>query len=277
VKDLVLDPTVFPNAAFLQNDTVLGRLKTTLSQGDTDNDNDFDIIYAYGGRSFSVYDMGDGSQVYDSGDDFEQITFQTIPAYFNSTNDDNDSFKNRSDDKGPEPEAITIGSIGTRDFVFIAMERVGGIFVYEIVDPSTMNFIEYVNDRNFTVPADSSAAGDIAPEDLLFIPSSESPNGNNLLVVSNEVSGSVSVYNIQVNFPVGLENGLTDSGFGVYPNPSNGDVINFTKTFNGAIYNMQGALIGNYQDVNTIDISDFNTGLYIIKNDNGEALRFMRK
>lgn len=276
VRDLVLDSATFPNAAFLQNDTVIGRLNTTLAQGDTDGDNDWDVIYSYGARSFSVYRMSDGTQTYDSGDDFEQITLQEIPAYFNSNNDDNSSFKSRSDDKGPEPEAITIGRIGTRDFVFIALERVGGIFVYEIINPSTMTFIEYVNNRNFAVPADSSAAGDLGPEDLLFIPAGDSPNGNNLLLVSNEVSGSVSVYTIQVNFPVGLENSMTNTDFGVYPNPGSGNTIHFTKAFTGSIYCSTGKYIASYENADAIDISDLQPGLYIIKNQEGDALRFIR-
>ena len=47
VKDLTLDPATFPNAADLQEDHNLGRLKTTSADGDTDGD-DHDVIYSYG-------------------------------------------------------------------------------------------------------------------------------------------------------------------------------------------------------------------------------------
>ncbi|MEM8908612.1 MAG: esterase-like activity of phytase family protein, partial [Bacteroidota bacterium] len=42
VKDLNLDPDVFPNADALQEDEALGRLKTTIANGDIDGDGDFD-------------------------------------------------------------------------------------------------------------------------------------------------------------------------------------------------------------------------------------------
>ena len=60
VADLTLDPDAFPNAAELQDDANLGRLKTTSANGDTDGDGDFDVIYSYGARSFSIWD-GNGS------------------------------------------------------------------------------------------------------------------------------------------------------------------------------------------------------------------------
>ena len=53
LADFVLDPNAFPNASFLQNDTVLGRLKVSDVGADVDGDGDVDIIYSYGARSVS--------------------------------------------------------------------------------------------------------------------------------------------------------------------------------------------------------------------------------
>ncbi|MDI9244230.1 hypothetical protein [Marinobacter sp. CHS3-4] len=50
-----------------------------------------------------------GQRVFDSGSEFERITASLIPDNFNGNNDEN-SFDNRSDHKGPEPEAITTGT-----------------------------------------------------------------------------------------------------------------------------------------------------------------------
>ncbi len=205
VKDLDLDTVIFSESLIdsLQRDSVLGRLNSTIASGDTSGDGLHDIIYSYGARSFSIWDSA-GNLIFDSGDDFEQILAQEIPEYFNSTNDDNDSWKNRSDDKGPEPEGIAIGSINGQAYAFIGLERVGGIMVYDITDPNVPIFNQYITSRNFDVEVDSMrgdtlAVQELGPEGLVFIPASGSPNGKNLLAVGHEVSGSVSIYEINVN------------------------------------------------------------------------------
>jgi 2',3'-cyclic-nucleotide 2'-phosphodiesterase (5'-nucleotidase family) len=193
LRDVVLDSLTFPNRDELQMDENLGRLNITLANGDTDGDGDYDEIFAYGGRSFSIWDEA-GNLVWDSGDDFEQITADYLAPYFNSTNDDNDSFKNRSDDKGPEPEAIAVAEIDGTPYAFIGLERVGGVMIYDITDPTSPKFENYINNRNFTVDAEDPNAGDLAPEDIKFIEAANSPTGEALLMVANEVSGTVSFY-----------------------------------------------------------------------------------
>ncbi|OKH17904.1 choice-of-anchor I family protein [[Limnothrix rosea] IAM M-220] len=192
---LDLDPTAFPNAEKLQDDAVLGRLKVTNTMGDTDGDGDFDELYAYGGRSFSIW-RSSGDLVFDSGSQFADITVALFPEHFNSTNDENGSFDDRSDDKGAEPEGVTVGMIGDRHYAFIGLERMGGIMVYDVSDPMAPFFVTYANDRDFKGDAEAGTAGDLGPEGLLFIPANDSPNGENLLVVTSEVSGTVTVYSV---------------------------------------------------------------------------------
>ncbi len=196
IKDLELDPTAFPNAEALQEDEMLGRLKVTITEGDIDNDGDYDALYSYGGRSFSIWSTS-GELIYDSGDDFEQILAQEIPDDFNSNNDENDSFDSRSDDKGPEPEAIAIGKIGRHVYAFIGLERVGGIMIYNVTNPYSPVFVDYVNNRDFGGDAESGTAGDLGPEDIKFISAQDSPTGSALLVVANEVSGTTTIYSIE--------------------------------------------------------------------------------
>ncbi len=121
VNGLTLDPTAYPDAATLQQNGNLGRLLSTTALGDTDNDGDIDQIYSYGGRSFSIFDDA-GNLVFDSGDDFEQITAAFDPDNFNANNDDNTSFDSRSDDKGPEPEGVALGEI---DGTHVRLHRPG--------------------------------------------------------------------------------------------------------------------------------------------------------
>nr|WP_321396119.1 choice-of-anchor I family protein [uncultured Desulfobacter sp.] len=201
VADVDLDPDQFPNAETLQKKAKLGKLKITSTLGDWDGDGDYDGLYAYGARSFSIL-SATGSRlamVFDSGDQLEQLTAAALPFDFNSNNDENDSFDSRSDDKGPEPEGLTIGTINGRTFLFLGLERVSGIMVYDITDPNAPEFVQYLNNRNFDGVAEEGTAGDLGPEGLTFIPAAQSPTGQNMLAVANEISGTTTVYQINVD------------------------------------------------------------------------------
>ncbi|MUH35503.1 alkaline phosphatase [Zobellia amurskyensis] len=182
VKDLELDTTAFPNADELQADENLGRLKTTTANGDTDGDGDFDKIYSYGARSFTIWSP-QGQVVYDSGDDIGRRTLEIAPALFNNDEGEADG---RSDDKGAEPESVTTLKIGESTLLFVGLERTGGAMVYDISQPSAPEFLKWIFNTQ-----------DVAPEGLLVIPADESPNGENLLVITNEVSNTISIYEIK--------------------------------------------------------------------------------
>jgi len=193
-----LDPTVFPNAADLVKDAQLGRLKVTSTLGDANNDGMFEALYSFGARSFSIWDTA-GKLVWDSGDEFEAITANLIPAAFNSNHEENNSFDSRSDDKGPEPEAVAVGNLLGRTYAFIGLERVGGVMMYDITNPRAPFFVTYANNRDFTVAnPEDAAAGDLGPEHIEYVPWFRSPNWRPLLIVSNEVSGTTTVYQIDL-------------------------------------------------------------------------------
>jgi hypothetical protein len=215
--------------AGLQDDENLGRLRVTSTlgvsngcnasrlpadlgdlNGDTvididdvefhvENNCEYDMLYSYGARSFSIW-SADGTRIFDSGSEFERITASLIPDNFNGQNDEN-SFDNRSDDKGPEPEAITVGEINGQTFAFIGLERVGGIMVYNVTNPQNPEFVQYINNRDFSVSQtdlENGMAGDLGPEGMVFIPASQSPNSKPMLAVGNEVSGTTTLYGIDV-------------------------------------------------------------------------------
>jgi hypothetical protein len=228
--DLTLDPdSDLAAIANLLDDANLGRLNTTSTMGisngcnpsqlpadlgdlngdgnvDVDdvklyveNNCEYDTLYSYGARSFSIW-SADGQRVFDSGSEFERITASLIPDNFNGNNDEN-SFDNRSDDKGPEPEAVTVGTINGQTFAFIGLERVGGIMVYNVTNPQNPGFVQYLNNRDFSVSQEdleSGMAGDLGPEGLAFIAAEDSPNGKPMLAVGNEVSGTTTLYDIDV-------------------------------------------------------------------------------
>ncbi len=194
----VLDPATFPDAAALKNNAVLGRLIVSAYDGDLDGDGDIDRIQTYGARSFSIWDEA-GNRVFDSGDAIERLTADLVPALFNG-NGDAGSFDSRSDNKGPEPESVAIGSIGGRPYAFIGLERVGGILTYDLSDPLRPALVGYTNPA--TSPPGSPDQDDLAPEGLLFIPASDSPTGKDLLVTGNEGSGTTTIYTVESNTEV---------------------------------------------------------------------------
>jgi 2',3'-cyclic-nucleotide 2'-phosphodiesterase/3'-nucleotidase/5'-nucleotidase len=196
VKDVKLDPAVFQNAADLQQDANLGRFRITQVNGDTDNDGDFDQLFSFGARSFSIWTAA-GQLVFDSGDDFEQITAARLPADFNSDSDNNGSFDTRSDDRGPEPQGVVIGKAFGSTYAFIGLEFIGGIMVYNISNPLTPSFVQYINTRDFSGDPQAGTAGDLAPEGVIFIKAKDSPNGKPLLVVANVVSGTTTIFEIR--------------------------------------------------------------------------------
>ena len=181
--------------AMLQATGEADDLRVTSAMGDADGNGEYDAAYAYGARSFTIWDQN-GLVVYDSGDDFERITASVHGAQFNNGDDENAS-DSRSENKGPEPEALTVGQVGDRTYAFIGTERMGGIFVYDVTNPYDVQFAEYVINRDLTEGLTSDdVIGDLAPESLVFVSAEDSPSGVPLLVVGNEVSGTVTVWQI---------------------------------------------------------------------------------
>jgi 2',3'-cyclic-nucleotide 2'-phosphodiesterase / 3'-nucleotidase / 5'-nucleotidase len=121
------DPIAFPDDAFIRSDPGLGRIQMSTIDG-LNADGNFTKIHVYGTRSFSIFNQ-QGQVVFDSGDDFETKTAALYGGFFNSNSDSNASNDTRSDDKGPEPEALAVGTIKGYTYAFIGLERMGGVMV----------------------------------------------------------------------------------------------------------------------------------------------------
>lgn len=189
IKDLKasLNPAS-PAAIFLNGTTVYDKVEVA---ADMSKDN----VYLYGGRSFSIWDADTMAQVYDSGNDFETITAQRLPDNFNASNSKT-AMDDRSAKKGPEPEYVTVGEVGSRVLAFVGLERIGGVMTYDVTDPAHPKFANYINTRVFT-PKDNLNT-DTGPEGLEFIAAADSPTGLPLLLVANEVGGTVTVLQLNV-------------------------------------------------------------------------------
>ena len=146
-------------------------------------------------------------EVFTTADDAERITYSYLPEYYNASND-NAVLDDRSGKKGPEAEAVTVGEVNGRIYAFLALERTGGIIIYDVTDPENSKYVNYINTRDFTSIVSGSeiyedgeldkwvTGGDVAPEGLAFASAEDSPTGEALLIAAFEVSGTVAVYTL---------------------------------------------------------------------------------
>lgn len=197
----VVDPDLLTAWPGLKTNQLLGRLNVVTNLGDIDADGDFDEIYTLGGRSFSVWNT-DGNLLFDSGSEFETRLAALYPSNFNTGHTTN-ALDDRSDNKGPEPEAIAAAMINDSAYVFVGLERIGGVFMYNITNPTNGRFVDYLNARNFSITpslanVDNATVGDLGPEVLIHVPATESPVSGDMLLVSNEVSGTLSAFGLRV-------------------------------------------------------------------------------
>lgn len=197
-----------PTGRVTAENSQLGGKVVFFASGDFDG-LDEDTDYIFGGRSFTVYAVTASGimEVATSGCDFEALTAQLYPEFYNASND-NAVLDDRSGKKGPEAESVTTGAIDGRTYAFTALERTGGVMMYDVSVPESPVFADYINTRDFRSIVDGSqeyddgdldkwvTGGDVAPEGLAFISAQDSPTSRAILLVANEVSGTVSVYEI---------------------------------------------------------------------------------
>jgi hypothetical protein len=176
-------------------DAALGRLNVSIRDG-LNASGEIEQLYVPGTRSFSILDASTGEVVYDSGSDFETKTALLDPSGYND---------DRSDDKGPEPEALCIFEMGGERYVAIGMERTYGIFLYNISDPANAHFVDYFR----------ANALDQEPECITFLPAGSLGDDVPRLVVGYELSKSVNVITLNTwhGYPASTEGkGLVDTG-----------------------------------------------------------------
>ena len=272
--DYTLDPSVFSDIDILALESNLGAINVTNASGDANNDGLFEEIHVYGGRSFSIFDADAGNLVYDSGNDFAQIT-ASDPVYgsiFNASNSNN-SFKNRSDNKGVEPENVIVQEINGNLYAFIILERIGGVMAYDVTNPAAPVFLEYENSRDATPGGNES--GDLGPEGIVYIAPQDSGTGNALIVLSNEVSATLSIYELSNITLSSQDFDLSHLNFKVYPNP----VENILKTDvigDYEVYSLDGEKVINAKNTSELNVQNLSRGIYIIKNATGQCLKFVK-
>ena len=201
--------------------------------------------------------------VFDSGDDFERYTAANLPTIYNADHEDNVA-KGRSRAKGPEPEGVTVAQIGSETFAFISLERVGGVMVYNITDPNDVSFVDYKNSRST-----SAYSGDHGPEGITYIKPENSPNGTGYVLVANEISGTITVFEVDANL-LSAPNFSTDvKTFTIFPNPSQNGIVYFNRVADYELFDISGKKISEEKEALTINTSNLSKGIYLIKTSEG--------
>jgi hypothetical protein len=194
----------------MKDDTKLGRLYFSLVDGRDNEYSKVKELYAYGGRSFSIWNTEDISLVYDSGNDFEVYHARHYPHMFNNhvasrQNTPEQDFDARSDDMGPEVEIVETAQWGDRTYIFVGNQRVSSMMVYSVGEDVSSPRFEGIfraggRNRTWVQLFEDREVGDLNVQDMRYISPAESPNGNPLLLLSGSVSGTLTVY--QVGFPL---------------------------------------------------------------------------
>ncbi|AWI86988.1 nuclease [Methylobacterium sp. DM1] len=178
-----------PELQLLKADPAYARLNVLQRTGDTDGDGVIDQLQTLGGRGISIFRQNaDGTltKVRETGGEFEKIFAQIAPERFNNEQGLANTPDDRSDNKGPEPEGITIGTVNGRIYAFVGLERQSGVIVYDVTDPANAAYVSYV----LPLPG---ATTDLGPEVLTFIAADRNPTGTPLLVSANEVANGGAV------------------------------------------------------------------------------------
>ena len=268
----VLDADNFPNAAVLKQAFNLGRFRVSNLSGNLDGDSQFEEINCVGARSFSIFNTVTQQIVFDSGDDFERYTAANFPTIFNADHESNTP-KVRSRAKGPEPEGVTVAAIADQTFAFIALERIGGVMVYNITDPNNPTFVDYKNARST-----SAYGGDNGAEGIIYIESTDSPTGLGYILVSNEISGTLTIFEVDAS-TLSTPNFVNNDPktFVVFPNPSSTGLVYFNRTADIQLFDNTGKIIYQAMDAQTLDTSNLSSGLYFIKTSEGIVTKLVIK
>ena len=199
---LKVDPRRFPDWKAWSANAALGRAKVNPTIGDLDGDGDIDNIHLRGTNSMTIY--RNGSVIWDSGELLDQIQTQAFGvANINgshSLSSDKSTMnyvgQDRSDDKGAEPEGVAVGMVGDRRIAILGLERMTALAIFDITVPKKPVFQEWIQ----MLPAKATPAKDVkhwSPEGIIFVPADKSPSGKALIITSYELSGSLSIHQIE--------------------------------------------------------------------------------
>lgn len=203
VKDLDANTTAFPTWDVLKTDAELGRSKVNPNIGDADGDGKYEQFFLLGSRSMSIFK--DGKRIYDSAALLEELQIEQFGvANINGSHSltaSTISYKaqDRSDDKGPEPEGVAVGMVGSSRVAVLGLERMSALVFFDITNPEEPEVIQWeqLMPTNTTATSNLFKGDKWSPEGIVFIPANKSPNKKALVITSYELSGTISIHQIE--------------------------------------------------------------------------------
>jgi hypothetical protein len=161
-------------------------------------------------------------------------------------------------------------------YAFILLERIGGVMIYDVTNPASPVFLQYLNSRG-AVPGDPET-GDLGPEGVILIRANESPNGIPMLVVTNEVSATLSIYTLDnpVLSTTDFGDGLSEVSFIMYPNPAQ-DRLQFNIQDDYRIFDTLGRQLLDAKNTLEINVSELSSGMYFVVNSKGQSQKLVKK
>lgn len=201
-SSLNVDNRRFPDWKALSASAELGRSKVNPNAGDRDGDGDIDTIHLRGARSMTIY--RNGVPIWDSGkllEDTQIAAFgvANINGSHSLSSDKstlNYTAQDRSDDKGSEPEGVAVGMVGNSRIAVLGLERMSALVVFDVTRPSAPTLVKWLQMLP-TTPTPAAQATAWSPEGVIFVPAEKSPNGKALFITSYELSGSLTIHQIE--------------------------------------------------------------------------------
>jgi hypothetical protein len=203
-SSLKVDSRRFPDWKTLSGSSELGRSKVNPNIGDRDGDGDVDTIHLRGSRSLTIYRSG--VPIWDSGELLEKLQVNALGvaningshALSSDKTTVNYTGQDRSDDKGAEPEGVAVGKVGDSRIAVLGLERMSALVIFDVTSPRTPLVVKWIQMMPITsTPVAQATAW--SPEGVIFIPAQSSPNGKALFITSYELSGSLTVHQIESN------------------------------------------------------------------------------
>jgi len=170
----------------------IGRLGLVDNLSDPDGDGNAEQLVSYGTRDVTIWEVAsDGSLSKVSSVDMEEYLLGQDPARHNSNDGGNiGEFDKRSDNKGPEPEALAVHvTADGKVYILAGAERQNGLVLIDATDPTNPIAISYLNDN---------PDGLISPESVQLV----ELDGKLVAIVGYEgisgdgIAGSIGVYSI---------------------------------------------------------------------------------